>query len=182
MLAPGARAPHFTLTDDRGDPHTLASLTEHGPLILYFYPSDRSPGCAKQACAMRDIHKPLAAAGVTVAGVSPQGAISHAKLRAKHDLPFILLTDPTKTVISEYRANGPLGVGVRRVTYLIGPNRRIQGALRADFSIDKHREFVARALQDTPGRPAARTNPDKEPECDRSSGSEPTSEPATIQP
>ncbi len=150
MLRPGARAPHFTLTDDRGAPHTLASLTEHGPLILYFYPADRSPGCAKQACAVRDIHAQLADAGITVAGVSPQGAISHAKFRAKHSLPFVLLTDPTKTAISEYRANGPLGLGVRRTSYLIGRNHRIQHALRADFSIDKHRDFVAQALAAAP--------------------------------
>ncbi|MFI4896713.1 MAG: peroxiredoxin [Phycisphaerales bacterium JB059] len=181
MLTPGARAPHFTLTDDVGAPHTLASLTEHGPLILYFYPADRSPGCAKQACAIRDIHKPLAAAGITVAGVSPQGAISHAKFRAKHDLPFILLTDPTTTIISEYQANGPFGFGVRRVTYLIGANRRIQNALRADFSIDKHRDFVANALQNAP-KPAIPHDDPEDPGCDPSSGSEPTSEPATIQP
>eukprot|EP00913_Durusdinium_trenchii_P006302 g5914.t1 len=111
MLSPGVRAPHFTLTDDVGAPHTLASLTEQGPLILYFYPADRSPGCARQACAIRDIHAQLAGAGISVAGVSPQGAISHAKFRAKHSLPFVLLTDPTKTVISEYRANGPFNLG-----------------------------------------------------------------------
>lgn len=182
MLTPGARAPHFTLTDDSGAPHTLASLTELGPLILYFYPADRSPGCAKQACAIRDIHKSLAAAGITVAGVSPQGAISHAKFRAKHDLPFILLTDPTKTVISEYQANGPFGWGVRRTTYLIDQARRIRGALRSDFSIDKHRDFVAQALQDCPKRQLARAPEDEDPECDRSSGSEPISEPATTRP
>jgi peroxiredoxin Q/BCP len=146
ILEPGAIAPHFTLTDDAGRPHNLPSLTEHGPLLLYFYPADFSPGCVKQACALRAAHADLAAAGITLAGVSPQGAISHARLREKHALPFILLTDPTKTVIRSYRADGPLGLGVRRVTYLISRDRRIQAALKADFSIDKHREFVARVL------------------------------------
>ncbi len=148
VLKQGAVAPHFTLTDDAGRPHNLPSLTEHGPLLLYFYPADFSPGCVKQACALRDRHAALADAGITLAGVSPQGAISHARLREKHDLPFILLTDPTKTVIKSYRADGPLGLGVRRVTYLISEDRRIRAALRADFNIDKHLEFVARVLAD----------------------------------
>ncbi len=154
MLSPGARAPHFTLTDDAGRPHTLASLTEGASLVLYFYPSDRSPGCAKQACAIRDMHDDLAAAGITVAGVSPQGALSHARFRAKHTLPFILLTDPTKTIIRDYKANGPLGLGVRRTTYIISPSRKIQHAIRADFNIDKHRELLARAIAATSAPPA----------------------------
>ncbi len=145
-LKPGATAPHFTLTDDAGRPHNLPSLLENGPLLLYFYPTDFGPGCVRHACTLRDQHEALAAAGVTTAGVSPQGAISHARLREKHDIPFILLTDPTKTVIKAYAADGPLGIGVRRISYLISPDRRIQDALRADFNINKHREFVERVL------------------------------------
>ncbi|MEZ6242962.1 MAG: peroxiredoxin [Phycisphaerales bacterium] len=146
MLKPGAKAPHFTLTDDAGRPHNLPSLTERGPLLLYFYPADFAPGCVRQACMLREHHAELTAAGITLAGISPQGAISHARLRDKHDLPFILLTDPTKTVIKAYHADGPLGIGVRRVTYLISEDRHILDALRADFNIDKHREFVDRVL------------------------------------
>jgi len=146
MLKPGAKAPHFTLTDDAGRPHNLPSLTESGPLLLYFYPADFGPGCVRQACMLRDQHADLAAAGITLAGISPQGAISHARLREKHALPFILLTDPTKTVIKAYHADGPWGIGVRRVTYLISEDRRIRDAVRADFNVDRHREFVARVL------------------------------------
>ena len=150
MLKPGVTAPHFTLTDDSGRPHTLPSLLEVGPLLLYFYPTDFGPGCVRHACDLRDRHAELAAAGVALAGVSPQGAISHARLREKHDIPFILLTDPTKTVIRAYGADGPLGFGVRRVSYLISPDRRIRHALRADFNIGKHREFVGLVLAEQP--------------------------------
>lgn len=147
MLKPDAKAPPFTLTDDTGRPHSLATLTADGPLVLYFYPADSSPGCTRQACAFRDAHAQLLAAGLTLAGISPQGAISHARFREKHSLPFPLLTDPTKTVIRAYGADGPLGIGVRRVTYLITPERTIAEALRADFKLDLHAKFLRRAIE-----------------------------------
>jgi len=146
MLSPGALAPNFRLTDEAGRPHSLASLTSDATLVLFFYPADFTPACTKQVCAIRDIHAALARAGLTVAGVSAQGSVSHAKFRAKHALPFILLADTTKSVIRSYEVNGPLGLGVRRTTYLISKDGRIQDVVRADFNIDKHREFVARAI------------------------------------
>lgn len=95
---------------------------------------------------LRDLHADLARVGLTVAGVSPQGAESHRSFRAKHNLPFTLLSDPDKEVIKMYEVNGPLGIGVRRGTYLIDPARVIRDALLADFRIDRHEEFVRRAM------------------------------------
>ena len=54
-----------------------------------------------------------------MAGVSPQTPESHRDFRAKYQLPFILLSDVDKFVIAHVRRQGPLGLGVRRATYLI---------------------------------------------------------------
>ncbi|MEO1511154.1 MAG: peroxiredoxin, partial [Planctomycetota bacterium] len=72
MLQPGDTAPPFTLTDQNNEEHSLESLLRRGPLVLYFYPPDFTPGCTAQACAMRDRRADLEAAGATVVGVSAQ--------------------------------------------------------------------------------------------------------------
>ena len=95
---------------------------------------------------LRDAHAELTAAGLRVVGISPQDSASHARFRAAHELPFTLLADPTKTTIRAYGANGPLGLGVRRITYLIGPDARVLDALRADLRIGRHEAFVRRAF------------------------------------
>jgi len=59
MLQPGAKAPEFVLPDDRGGETTLSDLLQNGPLILYFYPADFTPGCTKEACSIRDIHNDI---------------------------------------------------------------------------------------------------------------------------
>ncbi len=88
MLAVGARAPEFTLPDQDGRDTSLTSLLNHGPLVLFFYPADFTPGCTKEVCMMRDLHSELVARGLTVAGISPQGAQSHRRLSGKAQPAF----------------------------------------------------------------------------------------------
>jgi peroxiredoxin Q/BCP len=146
MLQIGKNAPEFTLPDQDDHSVSLASLLQRGPLILYFYPADFTPGCTREACSIRDLHGELARAGLSVAGVSPQTTESHRRFREQYKLPFTLLSDTDKTVIKSYGVNGPLGLGVRRVTYLIDPGRVIRGVVSADFLIAEHEEFIRKAL------------------------------------
>ncbi len=146
MLAAGARAPEFTLPDQDGRDTSLSSLLNHGPLVLFFYPADFTPGCTKEVCMLRDLHSELVSNGLTVAGISPQGPASHRGFRDKHNLPFRLLSDLDKAVIGMYEVIGPLGIGVRRATYLIDPSRHIRDAVLADFRIARHEDFVRRAM------------------------------------
>src|SRR5438067_10679568 len=102
MLATGGRAPEFTLPDHDGQSVSLSTLLRSGPLILYFYPADFTPGCTKEACSIRDLHTAIQGAGLDVAGVSPQSPETHRKFREKYQLPFTLLSDPDKVVIKMY--------------------------------------------------------------------------------
>jgi thioredoxin-dependent peroxiredoxin len=145
MLAMGARAPEFTLPDQDEHSVSLSTLLRHGPLILYFYPADFTPGCTREACALRDLHSDILHAGLDVAGVSPQDAASHRAFREKYQLPFTLLSDVDKSVIRMYDVRGPLGFGVRRGTYLIDQARYIRGAVLADFRIAEHEAFARKA-------------------------------------
>jgi peroxiredoxin Q/BCP len=108
---------------------------------------------------LRDLHAELQSAGLRVAGISPQSPESHARFRAQYDLPFVLLSDEQKTVIKMYGVNGPLGFGVRRATFLIDSGRRVHDVVLADFAIDRHAEFVRKAILLRAPTGAWRTNP-----------------------
>ena len=154
MLKPGSKAPEFLLANDAGGETSLSDLLQNGPLILYFYPADFTPGCTKEACSIRDIHEDIQAVGLQVAGVSPQNIDSHKRFRDEYELPFTLLSDPEKTAIEMYDVDGPFGVGVRRATFLIGQDRTIQDAVMADVRIGRHQEFIEKAviLRETAGK------------------------------
>jgi peroxiredoxin Q/BCP len=146
MLAIGARAPEFTLPDAEGQSVSLSNLLSHGPLVLYFYPADFTPGCTREACQLRDLQPDVDAAGLVVAGVSPQSPESHRAFRERYKLAFTLLSDVDKEVIRMYGVQGPLGLGVRRATFLIDQARRIQDAVLADLRIARHEAFVRKAV------------------------------------
>jgi len=156
MLESGSKAPEFVLENDQGGESSLTDLLQDGPLILYFYPADFTPGCTKEACSIRDIHNDIQAVGLRVAGVSPQDAASHQRFRDEHNLPFTLLSDPEKVAIKMYDVDGPFGVGVRRATFLISQDRVIQDAMMADVRIGRHKEFIEKAviLRETAGKRA----------------------------
>ncbi len=151
MLKTGAEAPEFRLPNDGGDDTALSDLLRDGPLILYFYPADFTPGCTKEACSIRDMHDDIQSVGLTVVGVSPQDPDSHRRFRDAHDLPFPLLSDTDKTVAKAYDVDGPMGIGVRRATYLIDADGKIQDAVQADIRVSRHADFIRRAvaLRDT---------------------------------
>jgi thioredoxin-dependent peroxiredoxin len=146
MLKAGERAPEFTLPDHTGTDRSLTELLSSGAIILYFYPADFTPGCTRQACKLRDLHTEIQKSGLRVVGVSPQSPQSHAKFREKYGLPYDLLSDEQKTVIKMYGLNGPLGIGVRRASYLIDGSRRVRDAVLADLRIGRHMDFVRKAI------------------------------------
>jgi thioredoxin-dependent peroxiredoxin len=147
MLTNGQKAPDFELADQEGRKHTLKSLLKDGPLILYFYPADFTPGCTKEACSFRDLHQDMLRAKLRVVGVSPQDVDSHRRFAAKHGLNFPLLADPDKKTVKAYGLDGPLGFGVRRGTYLIGTDGKVKDSVLADLRIGAHEAFVKRAME-----------------------------------
>jgi peroxiredoxin Q/BCP len=146
MLAAGNRAPDFIAPNQNDEPVALTDLLKNGPLILYFYPADFTPGCTREACSLRELHAQLVAAGVSVAGVSPQSPQIHAAFAAKYALPFTLLCDPDKVLARAYGVVGPLGFGIRRASFLISQVGLIEDAVLADLRIGRHEEFFRKAL------------------------------------
>lgn len=146
MLKRGDKAPEFTLADQDGNTVTLAGLLEQGPLLLYFYPADFTPGCTKEACDIRDMHDDISDVGIKVVGISPQGEDSHSRFRDKHRLPFTLLADEDKVAVKAFGVEGPLGISVRRATFLIAQDGTIEDVVVADLMIGKHGDFIRQAV------------------------------------
>lgn len=146
MLEIGSQAPDFSLPDQDGLSMGLDQLLADGALILYFYPADFTSLCTREACTFRDAFSDLKAVGLQVAGISPQDGASHRRFRAQQRLPFTLLSDEEKKVIRMYDVDGPLGIGVRRATYLIHRDGTIQDAVQADFVLSKHTDFLEKAV------------------------------------
>lgn len=126
----GKAAPLFTLRSANGDNVALKDLRGRH-VVVYFYPRDDTPGCTKEACGFRDLWQDLQAADAVVLGVSPDTEESHRKFRDKYDLPFTLLCDPERRVMTKYGAwgektmYGKKTMGVIRSTVLVGPDGKV---------------------------------------------------------
>src|SRR5437016_14050625 len=105
QLTAGDPAPDFTLQTDTGEKLSLSSLRGR-KVVLYAYPAAMTPGCTTEACDFRDSLSSLAAAGVTVVGISPDGPAKLAKFRDRDHLTFPLLSDPDHQVEKAYGAYG----------------------------------------------------------------------------
>ena len=138
MLHIGDPAPDFELPDQDARPVRLSQHLAQGPVLLYFYPADFTPVCTREACGFRALQPQLEQQGAAVIGISPQDSASHARFRQRHSLAFTLLSDPDKRVIRAYGCDGPLGFGVRRVSYLIGADGRIKARMHAAFRVSRH--------------------------------------------
>jgi peroxiredoxin Q/BCP len=129
-LKVGDAAPDFTASNQDGETVSLADLRGK-TVALYFYPKDDTPGCTVEACAFRDEWAALKKAGVVVLGVSTDPVKSHAKFAQKHRLPFPLLADESRKLVTAYGVWGEkvfMGrkyQGTHRVTFLVGPDGRI---------------------------------------------------------
>jgi thioredoxin-dependent peroxiredoxin len=126
-IAEGRKAPDFSLVDGAGKRVALGDFRGRH-VVVYFYPKDDTPGCTKEACGFRDEWKDLQKAGVVVLGISADAPDSHAKFAAKYRLPFPLLSDPDRKVMTAWGAFGDKMMygkktqGVIRSTVWIGPD------------------------------------------------------------
>ena len=131
MLEIGMKAPDFTLQDKDGNQVALSDYAGK-KVVLYFYPRDNTPGCTRQACAFAQNYDGFKERGIEVIGISKDSVASHAKFADKHELPFVLLSDPELVAIQEYdvwkekKLYGKVSMGVVRTSYVIDENGIIE--------------------------------------------------------
>ena len=126
MLKPGDKAPNFTLMSDKDEQVSLTDFIGKSDVVLYFYPKDNTSGCTKEACSFRDNLVKIETKNAVVIGVSPDSVKSHQNFRNKHELNFVLLSDPEHKVAEAYGAWGEKNMfgrkyfGMLRSTFIIG--------------------------------------------------------------
>jgi len=124
--AAGTPAPPFEGKDQNGSTVKLSSFTGK-KVVLYFYPKDNTPGCTAEACSLRDNYNEFLEQGFVVIGVSPDSEESHIRFSKKYELPFPLISDPEKKILSAYGAYG------EKVMY----GKKVTGVIRTTFIIDE---------------------------------------------
>ena len=151
-ITEGKAAPAFTLADAQGAKVSLKDFSgKH--VVVYFYPKDDTPGCTKEACGFRDSWKEIQELGAVVLGVSPDDGESHRKFAAKYELPFPLLSDPDRKMMTAYGAYGEKTlygkqtVGVIRSTVWVGPDGQVRKHWARVSDAEAHPDKVLEALR-----------------------------------
>jgi peroxiredoxin Q/BCP len=155
-LAPGDKAPAFTLPDADGKKVSLADYKGRR-VIVYFYPAASTPGCTKQACDFRDSLGELSGAGIDVVGISPDKPEKLAKFRDAEKLTFPLLSDPERKTLAAYGAFGEKKIygktvqGVIRSTFVVDENGKIAEAqynVKAAHTTTKVKKIIEQSAGD----------------------------------
>src|SRR5580658_6450058 len=129
-LAPGAKAPAFTLPRDGGGSVSLADFAGRA-VVLYFYPRADTPGCTKEAIDFSRLKGAFAKAGAEVLGVSADPVPAQDKFKAKHKLAIALASDEKHRMLEAYGVwqeksmYGRKFMGIARMTFLIDADQRI---------------------------------------------------------
>lgn len=139
MVEIGSKAPEFELLSDADQKVRLSDMRGH-KVILYFYPKADTPGCTKQACALRDAYPQIEAEDAVVIGISPDSPSKLVKFREKYDLPFTLLSDPDHAVAEAYGAWG------EKKMY----GKTYEGIIRSHFAIDAEGNLAEAKLKVKP--------------------------------
>lgn len=120
----GDKAPNFEGIDQDGNFISLNQFIGK-KLVLYFYPKDNTSGCISEACDLRDNYQSFLSKGYAVVGVSADSIKSHQNFKKKYNLPFPLISDTEKKIITAYNAYGEKKMygktvmGILRKTFII---------------------------------------------------------------
>lgn len=150
-LTVGDNAPDFVVQDQAGEEQSLKKYKGKW-ILLYFYPKDDTPGCTKEACAFRDRFPAFKKLDAVVLGVSIDTPKKHVKFIEKYQLPFTLLADVNKELVTVYDVWGKkkfMGreyLGTFRTSFLINPRGKI-AKIYEDVKPEQHAEEVLADLQ-----------------------------------
>jgi peroxiredoxin Q/BCP len=151
LLGEGDKLPTVTLSDDRGAELKTTDLLG-GPLILYFYPKDDTPGCTSEASQFRDLYPQFQKKKARIVGVSRDSAESHQRFKEKYSIPFELLADTESKlcdafgVIVEKNMYGKKSKGIARSTFLIDGSGTIV-KVWPKVNVDEHADDVLASLE-----------------------------------
>jgi len=148
-MKPGDQVSDFELRDETGEPRRLGELLASGPVVLFFYPIASSTGCTQEACHFRDLAAEFTSVGAQPVGISPDSVTKQQKFASAHSLGYPLLSDEGGAVAKELGVwRKLLPIHTKRVTFVIGPDRRVIEAIRSEIQFDRHADEALRILKE----------------------------------
>jgi peroxiredoxin Q/BCP len=150
LLGEGDKLPRVDLLDDEGRHVTTTELLG-GPLVLYFYPKDDTPGCTSEASQFRDLYAQFQKKNARIVGDSRDSVESHQGFKKKFSIPFALLADTDSKlcdafgVIVEKNMYGKKSKGIARSTFLIDGSGKIV-KVWPKVNVDEHADDVLAAI------------------------------------
>ncbi|KAJ3539630.1 hypothetical protein NM688_g6336 [Phlebia brevispora] len=96
----GDSLPTLTLKNEKGEDVEVAELAKEKGVILFLVPKADTPGCTTQACGFRDIYPDFTSSGYDVYCLSADTPNAQHKWQTKKELPYPLISDPKRTLIS----------------------------------------------------------------------------------
>lgn len=147
----GDKAPEFKCRDHKDEMQSIA-LHRGEWILLYFYPKDDTPGCTKEACAIKDSWSQFKDKNAIVFGISADSIASHQRFAGKYDFPFRLLADEDKKVLKAYGAwgsktlLGKTSLGIKRMSVLVDPKGNI-AKIYEKVKPEEHAEQVLADLE-----------------------------------
>ncbi|HEX2749235.1 MAG TPA: peroxiredoxin [Verrucomicrobiales bacterium] len=148
----GASAPSVAAVDENGKAVNLEEIFKKGITLVYFYPKADTPGCTKEACAIRDKWEDVQKLGVTVIGVSMDKPEAQKAFKEKYKLPFTLLADADGAVVKAF------GVSTKRIGFANRQSYLIKDGKIAWFdpnvSAETHLDIVMKAVASLGTTPA----------------------------
>lgn len=154
QLAVGDQVPGFELQNQADESFVFTDELINGPMVIYFYPKDDTPGCTREACSFRDSYEEFSDLGVQVVGISSDSPSDHRAFIEKYNLPFTLLSDPDNTVRKAFGVKGDLfGLIPGRVTFLVDSDGVVQHVFdsqtRSQAHMSESLEAARRMLQNS---------------------------------
>ncbi|MER7168981.1 peroxiredoxin [Micromonospora sp. NPDC000207] len=149
MVDVGDVVEDFELPDQAGVPRRLSEFLESGPVVLFFYPAALTRGCTVESCHFRDLAAEFAAVGATRVGISRDPVARQAEFADRHGFDYPLLSDEEGVVAQRFgvRRRLPLGpLGTRRMTFVIGVDRRVLGVVHSELKMNEHADAALRVL------------------------------------
>lgn len=146
MLKVGDQAPDFSATASNGATVKLSSLRGKR-VVLFFFPKAFTTGCTIETRQFRDAYSEIAALGAEVVGMSMDSAELQCEFATKEGVPFPMIGDKGRSIGKSYDVLWPLLNVAQRVTYVIGPDGRIEAAFHHELLVKRHLEDVRAHLE-----------------------------------
>jgi peroxiredoxin len=148
LLAPGVRAPEFTLLATPDQTVSLADFRGR-PVILAFYPADWSPVCGDQMSLYNEVLSEFTRYDAQLLGISVDGVWCHTAFHSERKLRFPLLADfePKGAVARLYQAYREEEGTTERALFVLDGEGIIRWSHLSPIGVNPGADGILRALE-----------------------------------